>query len=269
MLRSPLKMVYAGYLGALLMGIVLGLMGGGGSILTVPILVYLFRLDMLTATMYSLFTVGVVSAVGGLRSWRAGVDKQALLYFGLPSTLTVLSTRMWLVPAIPDPLHFGGLSIARSWALLILFAVLMMLAATSMIRGRRTAAGSPGADRRMWLVPLGVGSGVITGLLGAGGGFLIIPALVLLVGMPMHRAVGTSLLIIAANALIGFTGDLVRGSALDLPFLLAFTAVASAGILLGGRWSDRIPGERLRPAFGWFVLVMGLYIIGHELSAMT
>ncbi|MBS1583128.1 MAG: sulfite exporter TauE/SafE family protein [Bacteroidetes bacterium] len=263
-------MIYAGYASALVMGLILGVMGGGGSILTVPILVYLFHLDMLTATMYSLFIVGVASAAGGVRSWRADhVDRPALFRFGLPSLVTVLATRAWLLPHIPDPiLSIHGTPIGRSLGLLLLFAVLMLAAATSMIRTHGPAT-TTATQRRHLLMPLGLGLGLITGLLGAGGGFLIIPALVLIAGTPMHRAVGTSLLIIAANALIGFAGDLTRSPDLDLPFLLVFTALSVVGILFGGRLSDHIPAARLRPAFGWFVLVMGFFIIGRELSAMT
>lgn len=259
-----------GYIGAVLMGISLGVIGGGGSILTVPILVYLFGMDMVTATTYSLFIVGTVSAVGGLRSWRrGGADVQALWYFGVPGLLSVLATRAWVLPAIPDPLSVGGAELSRSLALLLLFAVLMVFVAVGMIRGRRSEVPDAGGDRRALLIPLGLLLGLLTGLLGAGGGFLIIPALVFFAGVPMHRAIGTSLIIIAVNTLIGFAGDVLHGHSIDLPFLLTFTSLAILGILVGGHWRDRIPDHRLRPAFGWFVLVMGAYIILKETAAMV
>lgn len=261
-----------GYIGAVVMGLSLGLIGGGGSILTIPALVYLFHFDMVTATTYSLFIVGAVSAVGGIRSWRrVGPDRQALLHFGLPSVFGVLATRAWLLPALPDPLFsVGGVAVGRSLGLLLLFAVLMLVTSLRMIR-RDTTPASPRTtgDRRIALVVLGLGVGMITGLLGAGGGFLIIPALVLLAGTPMKQAIGTSLLIIAANTLIGFTGDLLHGRAVDVAFLLTFTGLAVIGVLIGGRWSERIPNEKLKPAFGYFVLVMGIYIIGRELSSLS
>lgn len=259
-----------GYIGAVLIGLSLGMIGGGGSILTIPVLVYLFHLDMVTATTYSLFIVGAVSAVGGLRSWRkCGPDVPALLYFGLPSVVSVLATRAWLLPALPDPLvRWGGVEVGRSLGLLLLFAVMMLAASLRMMqRDRVSAPEQPTGDRRGLLVPMGLGMGVVTGLLGAGGGFLIIPALVLFAGTPMKQAIGTSLLIIAVNTLIGFAGDLLHGHAVDLVFLLAFTGLAMIGVLIGGRLGDRIPNEKLKPAFGWFVLVMGIYIIGRELSA--
>lgn len=258
-----------GYIGAVLMGVSLGLIGAGGSILTIPILVYLFGLDMVTATTYSLFTVGVVSAVGGVRSWRKNTpDLSALLWFGLPSVVVVLITRTWLLPALPDPLfQVGGAPVPRALVLLLLFAVLMLASALRMIRrGPEDGAMPATGDRRMVLLPLGLGLGLATGLLGAGGGFLIIPALVLLARTSMKQAIGTSLLIIAVNTLVGFTGDLLHGVRPDGAFLAVFTALAIAGVLIGGRLADHIPNEKLKPAFGWFVLVMGLYIIGRELS---
>lgn len=261
-----------GYIGAVLMGISLGLIGGGGSILTIPILVYLFGLDMVTATSYSLFVVGTVSAVGGVRSWRKGApDVPALLWFGLPSVAAVLVTRTWLLPSLPDPLfHAGEHPVSRGLGLLLLFAVLMLGAALRMMqRDRPGRSGSEGADRRAVLLPLGLALGVVTGLLGAGGGFLIIPALVLYARTPMKQAIGTSLLIIAVNTLIGFAGDLLHGVSPDRTFLAVFTALAIAGVVLGGRWNERIANEKLKPAFGWFVLVMGIYIIGRELSALA
>ncbi|MBK7383244.1 MAG: sulfite exporter TauE/SafE family protein [Flavobacteriales bacterium] len=259
-----------GYIGAVLMGVTLGLMGGGGSILTVPILVYLFRLDMYTATMYSLFIVGLVSAVGGVRSLRNKVvDPYALVWFGVPSVISVLATRAWLLPGLPDPIiHVGGLIIGKSLALLLLFAVLMLVASLSMIR--RTDPSAASKERRpALLASMGLGVGLVTGLLGAGGGFLIIPALVLFARLEIHRAIGTSLILIATNALIGFVGDLWNGPTMDVRFLAVFSGLAIVGVLLGGRWSERIPNEKLKPAFGWFVLVMGIYIIGRELSAMA
>ncbi len=260
-----------GYIGAVLMGLSLGLIGGGGSILTIPVLVYLFHFDMVTATTYSLFIVGVVSAVGGIRSWRkSGPDMPALIYFGLPSVFSVLATRAWLLPALPDPLFtIGGVAIGRSLGLLLLFAVMMLAASLRMMQRDRVIAPPRAAgDRRAVLVPLGLVMGLFTGLLGAGGGFLIIPALVLFAGTPMRQAIGTSLLIIAVNTLIGFTGDVLHGHVVDFTFLLIFSGLAVIGVLLGGQWGDRIPNEKLKPAFGWFVLVMGIYIIGRELSAL-
>ncbi|MBK9759633.1 MAG: sulfite exporter TauE/SafE family protein [Flavobacteriales bacterium] len=263
-----------GYIGAVLMGLSLGLIGGGGSILTVPILVYLFSVDAVLATAYSLFIVGFTSLIGSFSHMRMGnIHWKTALVFGLPSILAVFLTRAYLVPALPDPLfNIGGAAISKSLGLLIFFALLMVAAAYSMIKKQKEAddtnAGEVKFNYPLILVE-GAVVGTITGLVGAGGGFLIIPALVLLAKLPMKQAVGTSLIIIAAKSLIGFTGDLKGNEVIDWNFLLVFSAIAIVGIIVGSILSKRIPNEKLKPAFGWFVLVMGLYIIGRELSSMS
>jgi hypothetical protein len=266
-----------GYIGAIIMGLSLGLIGGGGSILTVPILVYLFSVDMVTATAYSLFLVGVTSVVGSISHMRMGnIHWRTAIVFGIPSLLAVYAAQAWVLPAIPDPvMHVLGTSISKSLILLMVFAVLMVLASISMIRKPRTTGSSDAVDdqHRTFNYPLilgeGVAVGMITGLVGAGGGFLIIPALVLLAKLPMKQAVGTSLLIIAGKSLFGFTGAAQRMSNIDWNFLLLFSVVAIIGIIAGSLLSKRIPNERLKPAFGWFVLAMGVYIIGRELTHLS
>lgn len=257
-----------GYFAAILIGISLGLIGGGGSILTVPVLVYLFGLAPATATSYSLFIVGTTSLTGAITNYRNGqVSIPTALLFGVSSIATVFLTRKFLVPAIPpELLQIGTFTVTASMATMVLFALLMLAASFSMIRG-----GSPNAtdepvegNNRLKLLLYGVGIGLVTGLLGAGGGFLLIPALVLLVGLPMKKAVGTSLLIIALNSLIGFLGDLGQ-VAISWSFLLTMTAIAVAGIFVGILLSRRIPGARLKKVFGWFVLIMGLYILAKEI----
>lgn len=263
-----------GYIGAVLMGLSLGLIGGGGSILTVPILVYLFGVDAVLATAYSLFIVGLTSLIGSFSHMRMGnIHWRTALVFGIPSIVAVFATRAWLVPALPDPLFsLGGTAVSKALGMLILFASLMVAAAYSMIREPKAAAsGSDGAMAFNYPLILGEGLvvGTITGLVGAGGGFLIIPALVLLARLPMKQAVGTSLIIIASKSLIGFTGDLKGDEVIDWNFLLLFSAIAIGGIIAGSILSERIPNEKLKPAFGWFVLVMGIYIIGRELSNLS
>lgn len=253
---------------AALIGLSLGLIGGGGSILTVPVLVYLFGLDAVTATAYSLFIVGATSLVGSWPKYREGlVDLKTALIFGLPSIVAVYLTRAYLVPIIPEELWSNGSFVLSKRLLLMgLFALLMIFASFSMIRSKKPLAKAVDGERnfRYGLILLeGMVVGVLTGLVGAGGGFLIIPALVLFTGLPMKKAVGTSLLIIAAKSLIGFTGDL--GSLQpDWQLLLIVTAIAVVGILLGNRLARRIDGEKLKKGFGWFVLVMGIYILLKE-----
>ena len=263
-----------GYIGAIIMGLSLGLIGGGGSILTVPILVYLFNVDAVLATAYSLFIVGITSMVGSVSHMRMGnIHWRTALVFGVPSIVAVFLTRAYLVPALPDPLFsIGVVAVSKSLGMLVFFALLMVAAAYSMIRKPKSPLGpDERAEQAIaFNYPLilaeGAVVGTITGLVGAGGGFLIIPALVLLAKLPMKQAVGTSLIIIAAKSLIGFTGDLRGDEVIDWNFLMIFSAIAIGGIIAGSILSKRIPNEKLKPAFGWFVLVMGIYIIGRELS---
>lgn len=271
-----------GYIGAVVMGLSLGLIGGGGSILTVPILVYLFQVDAVLATAYSLFIVGLTSLVGSVSHVRLGnVHWRTAIVFGIPSIISVFLTRSYLVPRIPDPIMTFGqdpsggaaLVITKSVGLLLLFAVIMVMAAYSMIKpakksGTDTLSNAEDVQPQFnypLILAEGAIVGVVTGLVGAGGGFLIIPALVLLAKLPMKQAVGTSLMIIAAKSLIGFVGDMSGDEVIDWNFLAVFSSIAVVGILLGSWLSKRIPGEKLKPAFGWFVLVMGTYIIIKEL----
>jgi uncharacterized membrane protein YfcA len=259
-----------GYVLAVVVGISLGLIGSGGSILTVPILVYVMGVNPVLATAYSLFIVGSTALVGGVQSaMQKRVDFKTVLIFGIPSIAAVYATRMWLVPFIPDELFsIGSLVITKSIALMLLFAVVMILASVSMIRPGKQKEIDENAPR-VYNYPMilleGAVVGILTGLVGAGGGFLIIPALVLLARMPMKLAVGTSLFIIAAKSLIGFIGDLQGSEVLDWKLLGIFTAFAVAGIFIGILLSKKIPGQKLKKGFGWFVLVMGIYIIIKEL----
>lgn len=262
-------MEIAGYLLAALVGISLGLIGGGGSILMVPILVYLFMLDPVLATSYSLFIVGVSSGVGAFNNYLKGlVSIKTALIFGITSISTVFVARKLILPAIPELLFaIGGFEIKKSMAIMVLFAILMLMASVAMIKGRRetsAAVAKPGASHTIKLLLYGILVGLATGFLGAGGGFLIIPALVLLLNMPMKKAVGTSLLIIALNSLIGFAGDLGHMQ-IDWKFLGILTAIAIGGIFAGGAMAKKIEGAKLKKGFGWFVLIMGIYILIKEL----
>jgi len=265
-------MEIAGYLGAVLMGISLGLFGGGGSILSVPILVYLFGLDVISATGLSLFIVGTTSAAGLTNYHRQGnIEWRTATLFGGASLLSVFATRRWLVPALPDPLfQMGELTVPKDTAILGLFAVVMVLAAWSMLRKRKAVpTKEAGKDQLLPLLLIGLAVGILTGLLGAGGGFVIVPALVVIAGVDMKKAVGTSLLIITANAFIGFLGDRQVHLIDHAPLLIMFIALAIGGIFVGGLLAKRIDGNRLRPAFGWFILTMGAYIIIRELYTLT
>lgn len=262
-------MEIAGYLASALIGISLGLIGGGGSILTVPVLVYLFGVNAVEATAYSLFIVGTTSLVGTFPKYKEGVvNVKTGLIFGAPSILAVYLTRKWLVPAIPDVVFtLGEHEVTKSILLMLLFAVLMVFASVSMIRDKKASQPADQTSKGLnypMILAEGAIVGMLTGLVGAGGGFLIIPALVLFTGLPMKEAVGTSLMIIAVKSLIGFTGDLGHFT-MNWPLLLSVSGIAVAGIFAGNYLSARIDGAKLKKGFGWFVLVMGIYIIIKEL----
>lgn len=257
-----------GLAASLLIGLSLGLIGGGGSILTVPVLVYLLGVDPVLATAYSLFIVGFTSAVGTYPKYKEGlVDLKTAFIFGAPSIASVYLTRKVIVPQIPSIIWQGGdWVLTKSVLLMVLFAILMVAASVSMIRDTKTkatASEGPLTFNYPLIVVEGGVVGLLTGLVGAGGGFLIIPALVVLTKLPMKKAVGTSLLIIAAKSLIGFTGDLSQ-QRMDWTLLLTVTTMAVLGIFAGNSLSKKIDGNKLKKGFGWFVLVMGIYILLKE-----
>ena len=258
-----------GYFGALLIGLVLGLIGGGGSILTVPVLVYLMSINPVTATAYSLFIVGSSSLMGAGRNLQKGlVGFKTALVFAIPAVIAVFSTRKFIVPALPEELFsIFGFTITRDIGIMLFFAILMLFASISMIYDKKDKLEKqekPKSPNYALLAPLGILTGLITGIVGAGGGFIIIPILVLLAGLDMKKAVGTSLLIIAINSLIGFLGDLGHQK-IDWIFLLVFTGIAILGIFIGIYLNKFFDGRKLKKGFGWFVLLMGIYIIWSEL----
>jgi uncharacterized membrane protein YfcA len=258
-----------GYIASVLIGISLGLIGSGGSILTVPVLVYLFTVDAVSATAYSLFIVGFTAAIGSVAYFKKGlVNIKTAIVFGLPSIISVFFTRAYIVPAIPKEVFtVGNFVLTKSMLMLLLFAVLMIAASFSMIKKDKKKDGSikEGQQKFNYSMILleGLIVGLITGLVGAGGGFLIIPALVLLSKLPMKEAVGTSLVIIAAKSLIGFFGE-SNETLIDWPLLSIVSLVATLGIFIGMFLSKKIDGAKLKPMYGWFVLVMGIYIIVKE-----
>jgi uncharacterized membrane protein YfcA len=263
-------MLVLGFVLAILVGVSLGLIGSGGSILTVPILVYVMGVDPVLATAYSLFIVGATALVGGIQNARDGrVDFKTALIFGIPSIIAVYITRAYLVPVIPESVFtLFDFEVTKPIFLMVIFAIVMVAASITMIKpqkNKQLGEEIPMSYNYPMILLEGSVVGVLTGLVGAGGGFLIIPALVLLAKMPMKKAVGTSLFIIAAKSLIGFTGDLKGSEVIDWKLLLLFTTASVFGIIIGILLAKKIPGEKLKTSFGWFVLVMGIYIIVKEL----
>lgn len=259
-------MQIAGYIAALFIGISLGLIGGGGSILTVPVLVYLFGISPILATSYSLFIVGSTSLIGSFNSWRKGlVDFHTAFLFGISSIITVFNTRKIIIPHIPENIVIGNITLHFSILTMVLFAVLMLVASISMIKTKHVeTTGKRHKTNFGKLILYGVGIGLVTGFLGAGGGFLLIPALVLLLRLPMKKAIGTSLFIIALNSLAGFMGDTGHFKT-NWIFLFTISAIAIAGVFVGGLLGKSINSAKLKKAFGWFVLAMGIYIIIKEI----
>jgi uncharacterized membrane protein YfcA len=259
-----------GYICAILVGVSLGILGSGGSILTVPIMVYFLHVNAVEATGYSLFVVGITSAIGCATYIRRKlVDLKTAGIFAAPSIVCVFLTRKYLMPAIPNPVF-----VTSSWVLskelfiMILFALLMIAVAMKMIRKANYPEHTEkeiGGVNYMWLIAIGAVSGILTGILGVGGGFIIIPALVLLAGISVRMSVGTSLLIIAFNSLVGFLGEVMeRHEMIDYNFLFTFTVLSVAGIFIGFRAALKRTPAQIKRMFGWFVLVMGVCIFVKE-----
>lgn len=255
-----------GYVASICVGIILGLLGGGGSILSIPILVYFFHMDAVMASAYSLFIVGVTSLIGAIPKYKDHlINVETGLLFGIPSIVAIFITRKWIVPAIPDILfEAGDFAFSKRLLLLGLFASLMIAASYGVIKGKKEVFPSEAE----WKLPLllfeGLVIGFLTGLVGAGGGFLIIPVLVWLTGLPFKTAVGTSLFIIAINSLFGFVGDVLNYK-MEWNFLLLVTGLATFGILLGNKLQTKISAEKLKKGFGWLILIVGIGVLLKEL----
>lgn len=260
-----------GYIASIFMGLSLGMIGGGGSILTVPILVYLFTVDPVLATAYSLFIVGLTALVGGFSYLKKGeVDLKTGFIFAVPSFIGVYLTRAYVIPQLPDPVFsVGTVAISKPLLIMAVFAVLMLLASISMIKTKKQESKTKEfstAQRTLLISAEGLIVGTITGFVGAGGGFLIIPALVVLVGMPMKIAVGTSLFIIAAKSLIGFIGDVQHQASIDWQLLFTIAGIAILGLFVGMTLTKRVSEKALKKGFGIFVLIMGSFILIDQIS---
>jgi uncharacterized membrane protein YfcA len=251
---SLLGLAFAGVI-----GLALGLLGGGGSILTVPVLVYVLGVAAKPAIAMSLPVVGLTSLVGAAAHWRLG-------------NVRLATAALFGVLAMGGAFAGAKLSVFLSGAVqLVLLAVVMLAAAVGMLWTRRDHARAPSEDtapaRWSLLAPVAVAVGVLTGLVGVGGGFLIVPALVLLARVPMRQAVGTSLLVIALNSAAGF-GGYIGTVDIDWAFLARFTAVTIAGALAGAAMASRVPVSTLRRAFAVFLLVVGGVVLYKNRSAL-
>ncbi len=261
-------MEIVGYIAALVIGILLGLLGGGGSILTIPVLVYLFHVAPVKATAYSLFIVGFSSLIGAFLAFRKNqLQLGTAIRFGTPSIVSVFLTRKYLLPAIPQKIfQIGNFQLGKDALIMIIFAILMVAASYRMIVNIKMTEENdkPKKNKDLLIILEGIVVGFLTGLVGAGGGFLIIPAMVVMLGLRMKTAIGTSLAIIAANSLIGFTADL-NNETMDWSFLGVFSLISFIGIFLGNYLGTFIEANKLKKAFGWFVLLMGITIMINEI----
>lgn len=254
-----------GYVGALFIGLVLGLTGGGGSILTVPILVYLMSISPVTATAYSLFIVGTTSTFGAIQNYRKNlVDIKNGFIFAIPSFIAVYLTRKFIVSRIPEIIIESPILITKNTFLMLFFAVIMIFGALSVLKKKSQDTNN---EEKRNLILIGIQTftiGIIIGLVGAGGGFLIIPSLILFAKLPMRKAVGTSLFIIAMNSLVGFIGD-VQNLEIDWLFLLTFSAISVVGIFIGMYLTKYTNESQLKKIFAYFVLVMAAIILLKEM----
>lgn len=256
------------YFLALFVGISLGLIGSGGSILSIPVLVYVLHIEPVLATSYSLFTVGVTALIGGIQKVNQKlVDFKKVFLFGIPTVTSVFLTRLFIVPKIPKTIFlFFNLSISKSVLILLVFALIMIFASLKMIFPLKTEKTNDVSKLNYpKIVFQALLIGFIAGFVGAGGGFLLIPALVFLAKTPMKTAIGTSLFIVATQSILGFMGDYNSFNLINWSLLLKFSIFTIVGLFIGNQLSKKIAGEKLKTGFGYFVLLMGIYIIIKEL----
>lgn len=256
-----------GYFLALFVGFVIGILGGGGSILAVPILVVFFQMEPQNATLYSLFIVGVTSLLGVIQHFKSKLinPKNALL-FGIPAVVSISITRLFLIPILPANIQFGEyIAFEKNTFIMSLFGILMILASIPMIKGQKEHP-SARKNRPVMLVIFGVLIGFISGLVGAGGGFMIIPSLSIFMKVPIKNAIATSIVIIAINSLSGFSVELLNPHLeLNWVILLGFTLIATAGLMIGLKLNHKIQSAKLKKGFGLFVLLIGVSILITEI----
>ncbi len=261
-----------GFFGAFIVGLILGLIGSGGSILSVPILVYLFGINPVTATAYSLFIVGTTSLIGSIKNLKKKlINYSTTILFSFSAVITVYITRKYLIHLIPEVIiNTNSIYIGKNQLIMLLFSLLMLSAGFFMIK--RTPKTIVGLKKTKTIAPnkfliFAEGSliGFLTGLIGAGGGFIIIPILVILSDLRMKTAIATSLAIISLKSLIGFIGD-VQNLEIDWIFLITFTLISVIGIFTGQQFSQKVSENKLKMVFGLFVILIGISIIFIEFN---
>jgi uncharacterized membrane protein YfcA len=260
--------LFIGYILAVFVGMTLGMLGSGGSILSVPILVYVMGIEPTLATAYSLFVIGTTSLVGGIHKAKQNlVDFNKVFLFGIPAVISVFVTRKVFVPKIPEIIvESEEFTLSKSILIMIVFAIVMIFASVRMIKPLKEIKVSEKEKLNyIKIIVLGICIGLVSGFVGAGGGFLIVPTLLFFANTPMKMAVGTSLFIVSLQSLIGFTGDIMSDQVIDWKLLEFFTFASVFGIFIGNFISKKVAEEKLKTDFGWFVLTMGIYIIVREI----
>ena len=259
-----------GYLSFLFVGVSLGLLGGGGAIIIIPILVYLLKKDTITATSYSLFIVSTSAFIGFYRNIKKQlIDFRTGIIFGIPDLIATYLIRRFIVPSFPETLFtIGTISVSRDMGIMIFFAIVIFIASFTMIISHKPVSKDNLNNNPLnyyMILGNGIFIGVITGFIGIGGGFLIVPALVLLANLSIKKAVGTSLMIIATKSAIGFIGSLQAGLIIEWKFLFIYTILAIVGVFIGQWLTNHIPSQKLKRLFGFFALIMATFIIVKEL----
>lgn len=259
---------FFGFVGAFFIGLIMGVLGGGGSILAVPILAYIFHFDEKIATAYSLCIVGSTGLIGGVRqALQKMVDWKVVFQFGFPAVIGITIVRAFLIPALPSDLFtIGDFFVTRRMAMFGLFAFLMVFAAISMLKGKKDDENI--VENQLKFNPVlliqGFLIGGLTGMVGAGGGFLIVPALMMVAKLNMRKASATSLVIIAINSLIGFfIGDALHIK-IDWTFLSIFIGISMLGILVGTYINKFLPIKFLKRTFAIFIILMAIFMFIEE-----
>ena len=269
-LRAMDVYLILGYLGAVATGLILGIMGGGGALLSIPVLVYFFHIPASVATGYSLFLIGITATSGAVQNIRKQlVDYNSVLYYGLPSVIAVYAMRRVVMPAIPEDIFtLGSFTLDKNHLILLLLTTVMFTAGYKMITAQpeEEAKNQTAEIDYLKLILFAILIGAFLGLVGAGGGFLMVPALVYFAHLPMRKALGTSLVLVAANSFIGFLGDVHSNPNMDWKFLFQFSLFSIAGVFVGSYLQRHIHSAQLKKYFGWFVLLVAVLIVVKELS---
>jgi len=252
------------YSASVIIGLCLGLIGAGGSILTIPVLVYVLKTDPLVSTIYSMFIVGTCSFVGSVLSYLKNLlDVRTAIQFGIPSIAGVIVARKLIFPALPDRLFFiGSFEVSKDIAIMVLLAAIMFYVSIKMLTkvANTTSIETSEQSSPLLFILQGIVTGIITGLLGVGGGFLIVPALLLWVRLPIKTAIGTTLFIITLNSAVGFITS-YTSITIEWPLLVKFAAGAIAGILFGKMLSERMKADNLEKVLAWFIIITSVYIL--------